>query len=330
MRKIGGFLRLAFILFSVFASGASAHEDQIALLKKTILKGLDKTSPHSGEVGGSGIFHGNVDYHSSVEAYWALLSIARITQDGDLQNLVLSRFTPQALQLETDFLNSADQSDFEVPYGQGWLSLMLSELAKVYTSDPATLNALRLQVENRELTWLSSHSLPEYQNQSFDADYHSWIFGLAILNLIGSPASPDLKEKLEALKTEKLDPERVQISQFEPGPYEFLSLQSLTALIDLTGVKPVAPDFYRAPASPNPESDCDDNDTCHQVGRSIQEIWASAAEANLGNTEAEVDYESRIDWLFAHPQVWQKNFEHASHWLPQYMWMAIWLRMGGI
>ena len=55
---------------------------QIAELKKIIVADLGKTDPHVGGTPDGSVFKSNYDYHSSVHAHWAALSMARTIRSG--------------------------------------------------------------------------------------------------------------------------------------------------------------------------------------------------------------------------------------------------------
>lgn len=80
------------------------------------------------------LFHGCVDWHSSVHGHWALLWGAHLLNDENLSNWVLSRFEPNALKKELDSLRDKDKwgRTFEMPYGRAWLLQLATDAEKLY------------------------------------------------------------------------------------------------------------------------------------------------------------------------------------------------------
>lgn len=67
---------------------------------------------------GHPIFHGCVDWHSSVHGHWALVAIARATGDDALLAAVTRLLDPKKLAAERRTL--ARNPRFEMPYGRAW------------------------------------------------------------------------------------------------------------------------------------------------------------------------------------------------------------------
>lgn len=90
------------------------------------------------------IFHGCVDWHSSVHGNWALLWASRVTNDSSLRNGVFQRYTPLAVDTE---LNNIIQREF--PYGFAWYLALAEEAERLGNTDlsPLTDELYRQQVE---------------------------------------------------------------------------------------------------------------------------------------------------------------------------------------
>lgn len=71
------------------------------------------------------IFHGCIDWHSSVHGFWALTAAARLTGRNDLKDVVLVRLTPGAIAKEQAFIGR--HPDFEMPYGRAWFLRLATE-----------------------------------------------------------------------------------------------------------------------------------------------------------------------------------------------------------
>lgn len=128
-------------------------------LKRIISADLVRVEPHCFTgVGAGAVFTGSFDWHSSVHAHWALLSIARLTHDTPLQRKLLSRLTPENIEAERAFLNDVKNIEFEMPYGRAWLLLMLAELSKYEESNNLLLDSFREELEQQLTLWLEQNS----------------------------------------------------------------------------------------------------------------------------------------------------------------------------
>ena len=99
------------------------------------------------------MFGGSYDWHSCVHAHWALSSMARAHNDADLEDFLLQRLNPHSLARVADELSAAPE--FELPYGQAWLLLLLCELSQPCSLQraarlpPASFERLRCETEER-------------------------------------------------------------------------------------------------------------------------------------------------------------------------------------
>jgi len=99
------------------------------------------------------LFGGSYDWHSCVHAHWALAGMARAHNDADLEDFLLQRLTPHSLARVADELSAAPE--FELPYGQAWLLLLLCELSQPCSLQraarlpPASFERLRCETEER-------------------------------------------------------------------------------------------------------------------------------------------------------------------------------------
>lgn len=64
------------------------------------------------------VFHGCIDWHSSVHGVWALSAYSWATGDGRYRNLIESLLKPELLAEERQHL--AANPEFEMPYGRAW------------------------------------------------------------------------------------------------------------------------------------------------------------------------------------------------------------------
>jgi hypothetical protein len=104
------------------------------------------------------VFHGCIDWHSSVHGHWALLRAYRVLKDPRLLAQVTTAFTRKAMAEEYRYLQS--NAWFEMPYGRAWFLLLMQEYETV------TANS-----EYREISDYVAASLQAYLlNQPFTAE----------------------------------------------------------------------------------------------------------------------------------------------------------------
>jgi hypothetical protein len=304
---------------------------RIDLLKSTMLQTLVTTQPnvlkYLGLTGNDEVFTGNYDWHSSVHNHWALLSIARVTHDDAVRDTVVARFTPEVVAHERALLTDPKNAKFEMPYGQGWLLLLLDELSKTPAGARADLAQFRNETETRILQWLEASPFPEYPMAKssafeFDKDHMSWLFGFWLMQM--SHPSPETAAQLEKLRSAKLDPVRSQIAQVKSDSYDFLYLPAVLSLVDLTSGH-AEPEY---PVTDDPGFQKMSVQTEHTAGAAMVRIWPHALQSAKSPASC-ARYQTRMTEMFSRPDQWQQgSLDVVTHWIPQFMWMGMWLELG--
>lgn len=249
------------------------------------------------------MFTGNYDWHSSVHGHWALLSMARQTGDSDIESLMRARLSPENLRREREVLFDGEHLTFELPYGRAWLALLLAELSE-REEYRAEVLSFRQQVEEQLLDWLETHSFDSPQFQRAAASHNSWLFALFLLQL---SRLPHHQSRLDALNG------RVQefgaLVQNRPSDgYDFLHLPSLLALVEGAQC-----DFQ------SPMMGAVEMQNCHNAGAAVTQLWPLA----LADSAA---FERELEAIMARPELWREDFHMVSHWVPQFLWMGIYLQ----
>jgi hypothetical protein len=68
-------------------------------------------------------------------------------------------------------------------------------------------------------------------------------------------------------------------------------------------------------------------DNAHAAGAAVVSIWPHAVES-ARNVKACSRYHARLNEMFSRMDQWADSFDHVSHWVPQFMWLAMWLEAG--
>jgi hypothetical protein len=127
--------------------------------------------------------------------------MAKATGDTILREFVLERL--RRLDIERDYLRAFPR--FELPYGQAWLCLLLSELDEA---------EFKMEVEARVTEWLLQRT-----DCMDSAQYDSWLFSYFLLRMSGT-------------RLGGLAPDRDVISRKKYSRHDFLDLASLLAILE--------------------------------------------------------------------------------------------------
>jgi hypothetical protein len=301
-------------------------DKRVAALKRLILQGLLREWPHAGARGPTGIFGGNVDWHSAVHGHWALLSMARVTDDAGLEAALLKRLTIANLRAEVKYLEK--HPSFERPYGRSWFLLLLSELQRrpSLAGDP-DLADMRLAVEIDLAQDLSFSDFPESRRRVASGSYDSWLFQYLMIQMSG-PMAPSTQALLPALLRSRLNPARGRIPDNPHVTGDFLFAQSLLFMVDATRPGASLPtafdEAYTRQTPPDPRPDFGNP---HDVGRAVVAHWPYAMLSHA-DPAACSEFHSMLNTVFRHPNLWRDGFAPVSHWVPQLLWMGMWLEMG--
>lgn len=273
-------------------------------LSPVVQEALLRTEPHCGYGTGSGlIFTGNYDWHSSVHAHWALLSMARVSSNAPLENFVQTRLSSENLRLERESLFAVPNLDFELPYGRAWLSLLLFELGQ--REERATeIAPFRAQVEAQLLDWLETHSFNSPLFQRAAASHNSWLFALFLLQLSISSANQPRLEELQ----ERVGHFKTLVHNRPTDGYDFLHLPSLLSLVEGAQCDFSSPTMGRV-----------EMQNCHNAGAAATQLWPLA----LSQPQR---FQQELKTILARPELWRDDFHMVSHWVPQFLWMGLYLQ----
>jgi hypothetical protein len=303
-------------------------------LRNVIWHGIRATSPHEQHPPGdpksvAGVFDGEYDWHSAVHGHWALLSMARVTRQTALETKLRQRLTDAALRRERTRL--AMNPAFEMPYGRAWLLLLLSELSRQSWAPPAVA-PLRRDTELALLAWLRATPYPEGSKNpgslGFLATHDSWLFAYLLFVLSRSP-STKTQNDLARLRRTILEPQRTKLAKVVHAATDFLFLPAIQAVIDR--VDPASPRLIPVyPLAPSPVLACPplNGTTAHSAGAAVVHLWPYAIQTRANKAAACSRYHTRMAEMFSRTDQWAQPFDLVSHWVPQFLWMAMWLEAG--
>ena len=287
----------------------------IAQLRPVIESALVQTEPHCDLGVGSGlIFTGNYDWHSSVHAHWALLSMARVSDDEALRDTITARLSTENLAAEHQFL--AEDVAFELPYGRAWLTLLWSELAK-HPHGYADLPQLRELIETQVIEWLEQTPFEADAPKTTGANvacgsHQSWLFAYLLLQL--SAPSAAIQSRLDDLFS-RIEAARTRIARARHSDYDFLYLPAVLRVIEAT--RGTAATAYRH--GTRPQWRTLERANCHTAGANVTRLWPRAIEGKFSRA---------LSSILKRREQWAGDFLYVSHWVPQFIWLGIMLERG--
>ncbi|MEM9455599.1 MAG: DUF2891 family protein [Myxococcota bacterium] len=297
--------------------GGCMHDDELlGRMAVTIEEGLDRTSPHWGASGPTGIFGGNYDYHSAVHGQWARLSMARITGDTAREEAALDDLSEENLVEERAFL--VDNPTFERPYGRAWMLVLLSEVAAAPDRNTEVLRQMREDSEQELLDWLE-HNTSKASNDGSIGQHGSWLFALLMLQM-SDPVHPESTPRIDALYEDVVDGHRADWRERSSRSGDFLHIPSIIDTLDLLRGQPA-----QRTVENMPPSRIDSLGAGHIVGEEMTRLWPLAILAREDAAACDLLGARIQEWLES-PQHWESNFASNSHWTPQFLWMGIQLR----
>lgn len=323
---------------SKFKLSDSEFQTLTSQLKNVIRTGMLNTKEHAEPPYTGGYlekykpFDGSYDFHSSVHAHWALLSLARVTNDETLKREMFGRLTADRLKAVAQALLHPPDPTKEENYGAFWFLILLRELEKHETyPDKSQLKALREQVETKLVSWLEKPSMPSYwangegyQSKYKDmyqrGDHFSWSHLFWLIKK-SDPVSQDVKTRLSVLEKTRWPRVKRQLSTYKGVDWDFVYNPAQVSLIEQFGSeKPTV--LYSAPPPPAIPTEVK-FDNVHRLGPDLIHNWALADDIANGNVTACLTFYQRLRDVANNEGVWKKNFLLASHWTPQFIWFGL-------
>lgn len=314
-------------------------------LLELLMSGIERTEPSANIItrsGGETVFDGSYDWHSCISAHWAALCMARVFRDRAIEARILDRLSPAVLEHERELFAQVDAQDvdgssqrtrgarsFFMPFADAWLLLLLAEVARHDGRDTAELRAFRAETENRVLRHLESSAFPDGRNRSdtdnpvFEGAYRSFLFACLALHLAGTVGA-ESAPRLQAIETTKVDPWRPRLcTDVARLPADFLDLRAIFALIERLrdqGPAPLASTPIRLPEKVSIGD-------CHVLGRIVTATWPLAFDAAT-DPGARAAFVARTAAFLTRRDLWDGDFGATQHWVPQYLWLGLWLARG--
>ncbi len=155
----------------------------------------------------------------------------------------------------------------------------------------------------RVTSWLTQTEFPQKSTDS----YHSWLISYFLLKKSGFEYPKEIDIKFN----------RVNSVNYEDDPKDFFSSESIFSLL-----KASAKSKYEFDLKQFPQPITFQN--CHVVGKLISQSWQTPDV----NTDA---FKNSLEFTKAFMKeayLWKNDFDSLGHWIPQFLWLGLWLSIG--
>ena len=286
----------------------SIKPEVIPQLAHVIKEGIKTLEPHAGPRG-LGSFGGTYDWHSCVHAHWALLAMERFGLPVD--DWLHERLSSSVFEREFKYLK--DNPSFELPYGRVWLLLLINELRRQGYSD-GILESLNNRLQIELIEYLRSHPFPEHPDRDYPylGTHYSWMF-THWMGALSAQLNSDDTSEYQKLYESRVCPVFDDLRKHDPVPNDFLDLRVMADLEILLWQNEEPSEIA---LSEVPE--VVDSKNAHMIARLFQELWAQA----IYNPSS---IKNRFDDLLDKENLWKFDFQYASHFVPQFAWMTVYL-----
>lgn len=317
---------------SVVGNEARASEPLDGLIA-TIRESLKTLAPHDSRRGPrDGAFLGSYDWHSAVHGYWSLLSVGRLLPrySATSQAVLTDDLSLERMRAERRFLKQ--NPNFELPYGQSWLLLLLEEFRHrpdLSTEYQREVTEFREEVTQRIYTWLLRYSFPELRRGGILKTHTSWLmtFFLATLaeleRVLRGEISP-WRRSFEGLYELRVKPQLSRIlNERQMQSQDFVYPPSLAWMVANFYERSTQGTYSGDVIEPNLPIDSQNQ---HRSGAAALSLWGWGDACRRGQSGACELFQERFERWSNDPEVWRGSFEWTSHFVPQFLWMAWYIR----
>lgn len=265
------------------------------------------------------LFHGCIDWHSSVHGFWALTAAARITGHEDLAQFVRDSLTANGIAREHRYMN--ERPDFEMPYGRAWFLRLAIEFERAF--DDKRLRAMADDMARSLVDALKRHTI-DPQSASYDSQ--SW----ALINLrayavqTGQPEMTAFVDDIVArvfvpIKTPCAVDQDVQRRSFMAVCTNWAWLVSET--MDDRAFAAWLARFLPDPTALVPVTE---PANAHLFGLNFSRAWGLwRLYRRSGDERYLAAYRAHLEPTFDRPHWWRGDYAVVGHWVSQFGMFAI-------
>jgi len=265
------------------------------------------------------LFHGCVDWHSSVHGVWALTAYSWATGDERYKPALRSMLDPGRIAEEQQFVSG--NRDFEMPYGRSWFLRLAVDYKRLFQDDLLD-NFARMVADS--LVDRYKAKAPDPTSGAYDSD--SW----ALINLDSyaeTVGDAKLRDFVAAqIRANFLDVGACPAAAAEVASGEFMAICTNWAWL----VSKILPrdEFIawleRFLPRTQPLSPITEVSTVHQSGLNFSRAWGLwALYRKTGDQYWLSSYLAHVHQTYDRPAEWKGGYWTVGHWVPQFGMLAV-------
>ncbi len=261
------------------------------------------------------VFHGCIDWHSSVHGFWALTAAARLTGRDDLKDFVLSQLTPAAIGHEQALLRQ--NGNFEMPYGRAWFLRLAIEFER-------TFDDRRLRPMADEITGALMRHLSNRNVDPRAGSYESPTWALLNLRSYGRHAAkPELVSFVDRIvRNDYINLARRCSPNADAAQHSFMAICTNWAWLVAEAtpdtdfynewISKFMPDATDLQAVERPVSP-------HLYGLNFSRAWGLwRIQRRSADPRFLALYVQHVEKNFADPEWWRGDYRANGHWVAQF------------
>ncbi len=285
------------------------------------------------------VFSENYDWHSSVAAYWALLSIISVTSGttSEFQRTVYKlndRWKSEMAWFKPWIYGKGKNLMF--PIGMGWFALLASQIDKVQQADTAWVKSWLKKTLEGDLPFPENPTGKKSEIR-IRGDHYSWLYTFFLAKSAADLSrdlnwANDLKDIWETRATK--DWILNDLRDRKTAAYDFIQPKSIFFANQSLVFRDFQNQTYDVREWQASDGTREDG---HPVGEYLSRLLPFAIDAEarrdskscgfaLNAIQAPLTQQKIL--LEKNPLVWKSAFIQTGHWIPQAIWLVLWNLLG--
>lgn len=263
------------------------------------------------------LFHGCINWHSSVHAMWSLIAYTRATNDDRYKPLIDRLLDISKMEDERKLL--ADHGSFEMPYGRAWFLRFVIEYRRYSQTD--LFKCFGDQVAESLVQYFKKNP-PDPCSKSYDSASWALInlldYGFETKNIHFATFASDrvrkyfINKKGSCENTEK-EPEFMAVSTNNA----WLVSKVLPREQFIEWFKPRKAIIQNLKPITSPR-------TSHEFGKNFSRAWGLWEIYSItGDIEFASSYARHFMTTYSDIRNWKEDYQKVGHWVPQFGMFAI-------
>ncbi len=265
------------------------------------------------------LFHGCVDWHSSVHGTWALTAYTWATGDQRYKAMLRERLKPNLVAQEEDYL--ARNRGFEMPYGRSWFLRLAVDYRRLFGDD--LLDGFAKMVAESLVDRFKVQP-PDPSAGAYDSD--TW----ALINLYDYARASHDQNLLDFVAAQVhrgyLIAGACPAAEAEVASGEFMAICTNWAWLvgDVLPRDAFVPWLARFMPETAPLVPVADPVGAHQSGLNFSRAWGLWALYRKTDDRHWLSaYLAHVHATYDHPEQWKGSYWTVAHWVPQFGMLAV-------